>query len=454
MGNNHPAEKKHLVIVGASFSGLLLLDKVKNDFNITLIDKKDHFEWICSLPKSVLQRDYFNDDATLDLKQCIEGDRVFGENVQFLQGMLTEVVDQRSIRIKRTDQIKDGETINDVAPEIVNFDYLVICTGTQFKANERDVTSVAHLFTKKQRHDYLEKYAQEIDKAKSILIVGGGPTGTEFLGEIQRKYGQTKTYGLLNSQDQLLVGFPERTGARAYTHFDNNGVNIHTGMYFEPNSDIAKQYDFILMCVGLTCYTPFMDNQEFKDCKDKRGRIYVNEYFQVTNQDPTVESSDQVMDDPKVYDNIFCYGDACVTKMQEVKNVPAIRSTSYTIAHNLKASAYGGDLRSMPYAVDNLAGVYFSRFDGVVVFNDCAIPNPLTLTAKDFIEGTFMNYYKNRRCSRARYNFYNSSVNTMSYIFNNVLCCLSCSNRRATQERRRIVRKVFEQHREEAKKSK
>jgi NADH dehydrogenase FAD-containing subunit len=53
MGNSH-TEKKHLVVIGASFAGLSLVEDLKNDFMITIIEKKDHFEWKPAMPKSML----------------------------------------------------------------------------------------------------------------------------------------------------------------------------------------------------------------------------------------------------------------------------------------------------------------------------------------------------------------------------------------------------------------
>jgi NADH dehydrogenase FAD-containing subunit len=125
---------------------------------------------------------------------------------------------------------------------------------------------------------------------------------------------------------------------------------------------------------------------KFSNCKDDKGRIFVNEYFQITSQNPL----EHRLEHTKLYDNIFCYGDASLTLMNEPKNVPAIKETSYIVANNLKALAYGGELQTMPYAVDVLAGVYFSKYSGVTVFNDFAVPNCLTLLAKNYIEGTFM----------------------------------------------------------------
>ena len=78
MGNKAP--KKNLVIIGGSYAGLILLDKVKNDFNVTLIEKKDHFEWIWSLPKSIIEPEYFRDEATVDLHKSLNVDKICGDH--------------------------------------------------------------------------------------------------------------------------------------------------------------------------------------------------------------------------------------------------------------------------------------------------------------------------------------------------------------------------------------
>lgn len=88
--------------------------------------------------------------------------------------------------------------------------------------------------------------------------------------------------------------------------------------------------------------------------------------------------------------------------MKEAKNVPSIRATSYIVANNLRALINGRKLEAMPYAIDNIAGVYFAPYSGTVIFNDFAIPMCLTVTAKNFIEGTFIGKYKNRCCSGPR----------------------------------------------------
>ena len=328
MGNSVPAKHKNLVIVGGSSAGLFLADKLKDEFNITLIEKKDHFEWICSMPHSLFDLKYFEDEATVMLHDMIEKDQVFGPNVHYVQAMLTQLVDDSTIKIKRTEHAEDNKTMDDIPEEVINYDYIVICTGTHYKMNENDVNNVVGLYSRDQRKDFLERYADEIDKAKSVLVVGAGATGTECLGEIIEKYGDKKKYGLANSPNELLVGFPDVLKQVAHDHFKANNVKFHLGKRFDPEGELAKEYDYVLMAIGLHCHTPFMDNETFREFKGPRGHVYVNEHFQMCNQDPNKPADREQAANYKVYPNIFAYGDSCVTRMMEPKNIPSIKDTA------------------------------------------------------------------------------------------------------------------------------
>jgi hypothetical protein len=82
--------------------------------------------------------------------------------------------------------------------------------------------------------------------------------------------------------------------------------------------------------------------------------------------------------------------------MQELKNVPAIRECSYILKKNLKAVAYGGKLSKMPYAIDEVAAIYYSKWRGGIVLNDKAISTCFTLKSKKNIEAIYMAKLKKR----------------------------------------------------------
>jgi NADH dehydrogenase FAD-containing subunit len=95
----------------------------------------------------------------------------------------------------------------------------VICSGSNYNANEANIEDIALVFSKKERAKLLQKYTDEMDKAKSIMIIGGGATGVECAAEVDHKYGKDKKIGISNNQDRLLAGYPEKASNLATTHF-------------------------------------------------------------------------------------------------------------------------------------------------------------------------------------------------------------------------------------------
>jgi NADH dehydrogenase FAD-containing subunit len=53
--------EKKVVIVGASFAGLTLAEKLWDKFNVILIDKNEYFEYICTMARALIKDSYIND---------------------------------------------------------------------------------------------------------------------------------------------------------------------------------------------------------------------------------------------------------------------------------------------------------------------------------------------------------------------------------------------------------
>lgn len=84
----------------------------------------------------------------------------------------------------------------------VNFDYLVIATGSTYTTPiNPDPTSYARSTTENQ----LAAVHREIDRAGSVLVVGGGAVGCEIAAEIKSKY-PSKSVTILEGRDKLIAG--------------------------------------------------------------------------------------------------------------------------------------------------------------------------------------------------------------------------------------------------------
>ena len=76
---------------------------------------------------------FFEDEATADLRECIEDKKVFGDNVNYIQAIMTQVVDQSTLKIKRTGGLQNKDTLeknaldlSNIEEEEIKFDYLVL----------------------------------------------------------------------------------------------------------------------------------------------------------------------------------------------------------------------------------------------------------------------------------------------------------------------------------------
>ena len=71
------------------------------NFKITLIEKKEFYEWVTATPYSVIDNiRYFDNQAIVDFEQMVNADKVLGVNVAYMQAELIELVDTNTIKIR------------------------------------------------------------------------------------------------------------------------------------------------------------------------------------------------------------------------------------------------------------------------------------------------------------------------------------------------------------------
>lgn len=210
------------------------------NFKITLIEKREFFEWVTAAPYSTVDNTgYFDNQATIDYVQMVNKDKVLGVNVTYEQAELVEVVDSHTIMIKK---INGGDL--EKQEEELRFDYLALCTGSLLPYNDK-AEDVYKIYSKEKRSQFYEKYRSQMDKAKSILVVGGGSTGVEAAGSILLRYQDTKKVGIVNSGSSLLSGLPASAGQAAKEYFEKHGVNVYLDTKFNASHKLKSEYEFI-----------------------------------------------------------------------------------------------------------------------------------------------------------------------------------------------------------------
>ena len=168
----------------------------------------------------------------------------------------------------------------------------------------------------------------------------------------------------------------------------------------------------------------------------------MNDHLQVTNQNPLVKPDPK--NNKKVYKNIFCHGDACVSKMNEGKNIPALMYTAEILAYNLKETYKANPrFKSLDMACDNAASLYFAGNDGVLVINEFTKIDPNILDKKKQIQETFIKYFKDERNGRKGFIDYIKQKNCVFCCCNNCCCCCPCSSKKAKSRRRAELRAIL-----------
>ena len=119
-----------------SYAGFLIAQKLWDHVDVTVIDKRDHFELITCSFKMMFEHDKVDECLTLNEKTA----QAF-KKITYKQGTLSKVN-------KKTNTI-EVTNVETGTPERVDFDILVICTGFQYPGMIRG----EHLSLEKRKLD-------------------------------------------------------------------------------------------------------------------------------------------------------------------------------------------------------------------------------------------------------------------------------------------------------------
>ncbi|XP_077230255.1 uncharacterized protein LOC143863472 [Tasmannia lanceolata] len=291
------SEGKRVVVVGGGIAGGLLVKSLQFFADVILIDPKEYFEipWAqlrCMVEPSFAERSVVKHAEYL-------------RNGRIIKSSAINVTDKEVLTA-------DGH--------MFPYDYLVIATG-HTDSVPQDRTQRLHQFQAEN---------QKIKSAKSVLIVGGGPTGVELAGEIAVDYPDKKVT-LVHKGPRLLefLGNEEFLGNKASTKtlkwltakkvdvllnqsVDLDSVSNEGGTYVTSAGKTIVA-DCIFGCVGRPLGSSWLEESVLKDCLDRNGRLMVDENLRVRGRK-----------------NVFAIGD--------VTNIPEIKQGFYAQKHALVAA--------------------------------------------------------------------------------------------------------------------
>ena len=120
MGNKPAKTNKKVFIIGGSFAGFTLACQIWELCDLTIIDQKEFFEYTLTLPRCFI-KDNDPNELLIPLQECR---KYTGNKFNYIQGTLLNVLKEDKVIIKN----KNFDL------EILNFDVLVICTGSNYSS--------------------------------------------------------------------------------------------------------------------------------------------------------------------------------------------------------------------------------------------------------------------------------------------------------------------------------
>ncbi|KAH9303071.1 hypothetical protein KI387_014654 [Taxus chinensis] len=288
-------QKKRVVVVGGGIAGANTVRALENYADVTLIDPKEYFE----IPWAKLR-------CTVEPK--------FGERSMFLH---SEYLKKATLIMSAVTGATQDAVIT-ASGKQVKYDYLVLATGTPYAGPP----------SKAQRIKHYQADNQKIKNAKTVLIIGGGPTGVELAGEIAVDFPEKKVI-LLHSGSRLLEFVGEKASRKTLAWLNAKNVKVHlneridlksiseTTISFTTTSGKTIIADCHFVCIGKKSGSSWIKDSVFEYAMDERGQLKVDSNLRVEGTT-----------------NVFAAGD--IINVKELKQGMCAQKHAQVVADNIK----------------------------------------------------------------------------------------------------------------------
>ncbi|KAL6576641.1 hypothetical protein OROMI_010917 [Orobanche minor] len=340
-------EKKRnaVVVVGGGVAGSLIAKTLQDHADVYLIDPKEYYEISWTSLRSTVEPSF--------AERTLINHSEYVPNARVITGAATDITRHEVVT-------SHGRT--------VPYDYLVIATG-HAAADDDNETSLAYTIAERQAHYQLEQ--EKIKSAKSILIVGGGPTGVELAAEIAVDFPDKKVT-LVHRGSRLLGFIGEKAGKKALDWLVSKKVEVILGqsvVNLNSRSSVGGggggggRYvtsggetviaDCHFVCTGSPIGSSWIKKTILKDNLDNHGRLMVDAKLRVIGNS-----------------NIFAIGDITNIPVGELKQGYLAQAHASVAAKNLKLLIKNGTqsekkLSSYKPAASTIAFVSLGRREGV-----------------------------------------------------------------------------------------
>jgi apoptosis-inducing factor 2 len=315
--------KKRVVIAGFGDTGLLVAVNLGNDFDIVGISPKPCLVSGQELGMRLTQPQVWKQDYLMPFQRYEKLD-----GVRTVQGLITAIdPDKATVTVRLPSGNEQQE----------HYDALVISSGVTngFWRNAvlEDIDSIDR---------DLDSRSQQLLRAQSVAIIGGGATGASVAANLAARH-PDKSVHFFYSEPQPLPGYHPKVRARAVRHLQDTGVNLHPGhraripegfqsdrFTSEPvdwsSGQDSFQADITLWAIGnMIPNNAFIPEHMLNDA----GFVKVDRMLRVEG-----------------YKNVFTVGDIAASD----PNRSSARNWGYRLlGHNIRAYLEGREANMKPY---------------------------------------------------------------------------------------------------------
>jgi len=340
-----PPQQRRVLIVGGSFAGLCAGRDLRDHYLVTIVDAKEYFEYTPGVLRAYVKPKHL-DALTFCLAPVIEermGCKYIWGEVKDLNGQ------EKTATIKPMFQSEK---------ETIDFDYCIIAAGCNFgpfhkwgeslwfptiHEDARPEGSWPHLderFLEGRRRHILEEYGAIKtlnDKSASILVVGAGFIGVEWVTELQHFFPKLKLT-IIDFLPQPLGPLPANAAKYCEKYMAKVGIKQFYATKYDAKSpefwkkvELPNGPDKEYVCIGVKASNYFMPKETLSEKGPGGGGwILMDMNLSVKTRDGKLWGTDE-----KGYPRIFAVGDCnygCIEepgKKPDEWPIPPIPKISY-----------------------------------------------------------------------------------------------------------------------------
>lgn len=209
------AAKPRIVIIGGNFAGLVAASRLSCDHEVTVIDARADFEWTPNIHE-MLSGVKTRASVVLPRAQCVNR---YGHT--FLQDAVSQVDHENSLVLTESGLV-------------LPYEVCLIAAGSQrstIGVEGADLRTLSLRLVDDAVHiaGRLDKLAARQRRA-SVVIVGGGVSGVEAVGEILRRRAQGDEFNIhvIERESRILEQLPAGLAGDAAQRFAPYPVTLHT----------------------------------------------------------------------------------------------------------------------------------------------------------------------------------------------------------------------------------